>query len=311
MAINVVVAVTDYDWFVTLKQLPDLSEANFWAPSPRNFQALQPGELCLFKLHAPYDMIVGGGIFAYANIFPCSLAWEIFREANGAYSLGQMRERIIKYRKTDASYPSDFSIGCRILTQTFFLDEPDWIRPPKSWAKNIVTFKTYNTTDEEGLYLWQAAHAHMSDRPRQQLAEIRVPYGEPTHGNPTLVSPRLGQGAFRVVVTDTYHRRCAVTNERTLPALDAAHIFPYHMGGDHVISNGLLLRRDIHSLFDAGYVTVTPSWDFEVSGAIREEFENGRDYYALHGKRIHVPDHPDQHPDPAALAWHNENIFKG
>ncbi len=306
MAINVVVAVTDYDWFVTLKQLPDLSEVNFWAPSPKNFRALQPGELFLFKLHAPYDMIVGGGIFAYANQFPCSLAWEIFGEANGAHSLGQMRERIIKYRRADTNYQNDFNIGCRILTQTFFLDESDWIRPPESWAKNIVTFKTYNTNDEEGLYLWQAAHAHTSKRLSQQLAETRVPYGEPT-----LVLPRLGQGAFRFVVTDTYHRRCAVTQERTLPALDAAHIFPYHLGGDHEVSNGLLLRRDIHSLFDAGYVTVTPSWEFEVSRAIREEFENGRDYYALHGTRIRVPDRPNLRPDPSALAWHNENIYKG
>lgn len=306
MAINIVVAVTDYDWYMTLRELPGLSEANFWAPSPRNFQALRPGELFLFKLHAPYDMIVGGGIFAYANILPSSLAWEAFGEANGARSLGQMRERIVKYRKANPNYQSDFNIGCRILTQTFFLDEPYWIRPPKSWAKNIVTFKTYNTTDEEGLYLWRAVQDRFSSQPAFQLAEPRVPYGEPS-----LVVPRLGQGAFRILVTDTYHRRCAVTRERTLPALDAAHIYPYHMGGDHVVSNGLLLRRDIHSLFDAGYVTVTPSWNFEVSRAIREEFENGHEYYALHGKHIQVPDRPDQRPDSAALAWHNENIFKG
>ncbi len=73
----------------------------------------------------------------------------------------------------------------------------------------------------------------------------------------------------------------------------------------------LLLRRDIHSLFDAGYVTVTPSLDFEVSRSIREEFENGRDYYALHGTQILVPSRSDQRPDPRALAWHNENRFRG
>ena len=306
MAINLVVAVTDYDWFETLKELPEIGEVNFWAPFPANFRALQPGELFLFKLHAPHDVIVGGGVFAYATLFPCSLAWEIFREANGALSLRQMRERIIKYRKADPNYQSDFTIGCRILTQTFFLDEPDWVRPPKSWAKNIVRYKTYNTTDEEGFNLWHMANAHTSNRPSQQLAETRMPYGEPT-----LVPPRLGQGAFRFAVTDTYQRRCAVTRERTLPALDAAHIFPYHLGGGHEVSNGLLLRRDIHSLFDAGYVTVTPSWDFEVSRAIRDEFENGRDYYALHGTRIRIPDQPNLRPDSNALAWHNENIYKG
>ena len=67
-------------------------------------------------------------------------------------------------------------------------------------------------------------------------------------GEPTLVRPRLGQGAFRIVVTDNYQRRCAISGERTLPALDAAHIRPYAEGGLHEPSNGVLLRRDIHKL---------------------------------------------------------------
>ena len=96
-------------------------------------------------------------------------------------------------------------------------------------------------------------------------------------------------GGFRLLVTDVYQRRCAVTLERTLPALEAAHIRPYADGGTHEVSNGLLLRRDIHSLFDAGYVTVTPDLRFEVSRRIREEFENGRHYYALHGQRLNPP----------------------
>ena len=88
-----------------------------------------------------------------------------------------------------------------------------------------------------------------------------------------MIRPRLGQGAFRVVVTDSYSRQCAVTDERILPALDAAHIRPYADGGEHEARIGLLLRRDIHSLFDAGYVTVTPEYRREVSRRIREEFE--------------------------------------
>ena len=71
MAINLVIAVTDGDWFDMLRQQPNLTEVNFWAPSAAKFRALQPGELFLFKLHAPRDVIVGGGIFAYANSLPC------------------------------------------------------------------------------------------------------------------------------------------------------------------------------------------------------------------------------------------------
>lgn len=130
-------------------------------------------------------------------------------------------------------------------------------------------------------------------------------------GEPQLIKPRLGQGAFRVLVTDIYGRRCAVTQERTLPALEAAHIRPYSDGGTHEAPNGLLLRRDIHSLFDAGYVTITPGLNFEVSRRIKDEFDNGKHYYALHGQRIIVPENAIQRPDPTALTWHNEHCFKG
>ena len=201
---------------------------------------------------------------------------------------------------------SDFEIGCRILTQPFFFEERDWIAVPPSWAPNIVSFKTYNTADAEGLELWETINDRLTRPQFPGLAEPPARFGEPH-----LIRPRLGQGAFRVLVTDIYHRRCAVTQERTLPALEAAHIRPYGDGGDHEARNGLLLRRDIHSLFDTGYVTVTPDHHFEVSRRIREEFDNGKHYYALHGHVIDMPKDISQRPDPAALVWHNEHCYRG
>jgi len=304
-AVNLVIAVTDDDWFETLRSVSSLSEVNFWAPSGTGFKALQPGEMFLFKLHAPRNFIAGGGIFAYANTLPCSLAWEAFGNANGAHSLREMRARIAKYRKGDPKDRSDFQIGCRILTQPFFFAEDAWIPVPPSWSRNIVTFKTYATDNGEGLALWEA----VNDRLARSGVQSKVT-DTPRFGEPQLIQPRLGQGAFRVLVTDIYQRRCAVTQERTLPALEAAHIRPYSDGGSHEARNGLLLRRDIHSLFDAGYVTVTPRLHFEVSARIREEFENGRHYYALHGQSICPPADPRLGPDPAALTWHNENCFR-
>jgi putative restriction endonuclease len=132
MGINLVVAVTDGDWFESLRLRPDLGEVNFWAPGAGNFRALQPGELFLFKLHSPRNFIVGGGIFAHANVLPCSLAWETFGEANGARSASEMRARIARYRLASPTDRSDFLIGCRILTQPFFLPEHDWIPVPAS-----------------------------------------------------------------------------------------------------------------------------------------------------------------------------------
>ena len=157
-------------------------------------------------------------LLAYANALPCSLAWEAFREANGACSAREMRARIAKYRRSDPGDRGDFSVGCRILTQPFFFEEADWLPVPPSWSPNIVSFKTYDTGDSEGLALWEA----VNDR----LARSSTPiWGDHDRfGAPQLIKPRLGQGAFRVLVTDIYDRRCAVTRERTLPALEAAHI---------------------------------------------------------------------------------------
>jgi putative restriction endonuclease len=305
MAIKLVVAVTDSDWFEHLRGTPNLSEVNFWAPSASSFRALAEGELFLFKLHAPRNFIVGGGVFVHATILPCSLAWASFGEANGAVTLREMRQRIMRYRNAFPDDRSDFAICCRVLTQPFFLEEPDWIPAPPSWSKQIMAFKTYSTDEADGQGLWEAVSDRITPMP------TRGPGLGERFGAPQLITPRLGQGAFRLLVTDSYNRRCAVTRERTLPALEAAHIRPYGDGGEHAASNGLLLRRDIHNLFDLGHVTVSPDLHFEVSRRIREEFENGRDYYALHGQRIAAPDDPSRQPDPQALAWHREQRFNG
>jgi putative restriction endonuclease len=193
MGINLVVAVTDGDWFEMLCQQPNLDEVNFWAPSAANFRALQPGELFLFKLHAPHN-IVGGGIFAYTNTLPCSLAWAAFGVANGARSAQEMRARIAHYRRTDLADRSDFEIGCRILTQPFFFEKQDWIPVPSSWSPNIVSFKTYNTADAEGIALWDAVNHRLSPRYFESMPEEQARFGAPH-----LIPPRLGQGAFRVL----------------------------------------------------------------------------------------------------------------
>jgi len=283
------------------------SEVNFWAPGAAPFRALQAGELFLFKLHSPQNFIVGGGVFAYSNSLPCSLAWEAFGELNGTSSLAEMRRRILKYRRSDPEDRSDFVIGCRILTQPFFLERPLWIPVPESWSRNIVTFKTYDTSEGDGATLWNALQDRLAGDTGPFLSEP----AQSRYGDPVLVRPRLGQGTFRVMVTDAYQRRCVITRERTLPALEAAHIRPFSEGGMHDPVNGLLLRRDVHALFDSGYVTVTPDLRFHVSRRIKEEFENGRDYYAFEGHSIAAATSASWSPDQNALRWHNNERFLG
>jgi len=121
----------------------------------------------------------------------------------------------------------------------------------------------------------------------------------------------LGQGAFRVLVTDAYERRCAVSGEKTLPILDAAHIQSYGAGGEHHTSNGLLLRTDIHKLFDLGYVTVDESRRFVVSGRLKADFDNGKHYYDLHGTPLRAPVIATAAPSDISLEWHRNMRFLG
>ena len=299
------VAVTDRDWFRHLS-VRQPEEVNFWAPSGRtDFRALQPGELFLFKLHAPDNFIVGGGIFASASRLPLSIAWEAFGENNGVTSLVEMRHRIERYRN-DTDPKIDPTIGCRILTSPFFWPRELWLPVPESFARNIVVGRGYTTEENEGARLWR----EVVDR-SSLLTEAGATNPMDRYGSPITIRPRLGQGAFRVVVTEAYERRCVVSGERTLPILDAAHIRAYADGGDHESSNGLLLRTDIHKLFDLGYVTVDKDHRFVVSRRLKEDFDNGRHYYDLHGTEIRSPVAASAKPSEDALQWHRNEKFLG
>ena len=129
------------------------------------------------------------------------------------------------------------------------------------------------------------------------------------YGAPLIVHPRLGQGTFRVAVMDAYHKACAVTGEHSVPALDASHIRPFGKDGPNEVRNGLLLRADLHRLFDQGYLTVTTDLHLEVSPRLRTDVRNGHSYYPLNGTPIAVPDAPGERPASEFLTWHNENMF--
>jgi putative restriction endonuclease len=307
------VGVTDNDWYQFLAQRqPD--EVNFWQPSGRAFKVIDPGAPFLFKLHRPHDFIVGGGFFVRHVILPLSIAWEAFEEKNGAPDRDSLWDRIHKYRSQEL-YEADPIIGCIILAEPFFFPPDDWIPVPADWSRNIVQGKTYDTCDPSGATLWQEVQL--------RLARTYLPLETKTfasllmeerggYGAEYLTRARLGQGTFRVLVTEAYSRRCAITQERTLPVLHAGHIKPYGESGPHRVSNGILLRADLHILLDKGYLTLTEDLRVEVSRRIKEDFENGQAYYEMQGRRLAViPTRQPDRPSVEFIRWHNEHRFLG
>lgn len=302
---QIFIGVTDDNWFKYLKSIkPD--EVNFWQPnSGRNFKAIKQGELFLFKLHSPNNFIVGGGIFVRQAFLPVSLTWDAFGIKNGTSNRDDFVNAIYQYRRTDRRSEPDPTIGSLILSTPFFFEREDWIPVPKSWSPSIVQGKTYDTETAEGRELYEVVQRKMS-------ISFGVQEENERYGTPQIITPRLGQGGFRVIVTEAYHRRCAMTGEKTLPVLDASHIKPYTKDGPHKVSNGLLLRQDIHTLFDRGYMTINEDNVIEVSRRIKEDYGNGKEYYALHGKILpNMPDNIEERPSREFLIWHNENVYAG
>lgn len=297
------VGVTDDAWFNYLSlRCPD--EVNFWRPGGgKGFHAVEVGAPFLFKLHSPNNYIAGGGFFVSHSVLPLSMAWTAFGQKNGMDTLSQFHGKISNLGNRNEVDPN---IGCTILANPFFLPKNEWIPIPEDWSKNIVSGKGYDTGDAVGNALW----SQVQERLLLHKDQIPIPEGEPQYGKEYLTKARIGQGAFRVLVTDAYHRRCAITGERTLPVLEACHIKPYSENGPNTINNGLLLRSDLHILFDQGYLTVTPDMRVKVSTRIKERFQNGKEYYALAEKKLTIlPDSNKDQPMSEFLNWHHEYRF--
>jgi putative restriction endonuclease len=303
---------TDYDWYRCLRDLsepPD--EVNFWQPSgKRRFRAIQVGAPFFFRLKQPHCAIAGFGLFASSQLAPAWLAWRSFGVKNGAQTYTKMVRRIARYNPEMARLPveraGNAAIGCIMIAQPYFFPEDDWIEEPRGWQKPIVQGKTYSIAEGEGARIYgECLRRTQWEGPFADDAEGN------RHGSPVLVVPRLGQGIFRMRVVDAYASACAVTREHSLPVLEAAHIKPFSQDGAHSVRNGLLLRADLHRLYDAGYMTVTGDHQVRVSEALTTEYHNGREYLRLAGRNISLPERAENRPDRELLAWHAEAVFRG
>jgi putative restriction endonuclease len=174
------------------------------------------------------------------------------------------------------------------------------------WAGNIVRGKYYDAFEGVGASIFEGVLSAVIDR---YAGEPGMVPGE-VFGTDVLTRRRLGQKAFQARVLDAYRGRCAVTGERIRPVLQAAHIQPVSVGGENRLDNGLLLRSDVHTLFDAGYLGVDPKLRLMVSPRLRTEFDNGEEFYSRAGTEIDVPDRRADRPNRNFLEWHADTLFR-
>ncbi len=293
--------MTDSDWAAHLRADPTITEANFWYPNPTGaFRALSSGEYFLFKSKWPDNRLIGGGYLSGYALLKVSEAWTFFGTGNGVATHSELLAKIQHYRK---DLDPDPTIGCVMLRDIFFSE----VMPeaPSDFARNIVRFKTYNLADPSGSHLENSLRTLLSDvEPRS----ASVP--GPMFGDPRMIQPRLGQQAFKGLVLAAYERRCAITGGKITPVLEAAHIRPVSQDGQHSVSNGLLLRSDVHTLFDRGYLGIDTRHRLQVSPRLRMDFGNGREFYEHMGTTLEIPARRAHRPSGEALTWHMDTVFQ-
>ncbi len=309
---------TDRDWSAFLRERPQLTEINFWTPSGAGFRSLRRNDRFLFKAKSrDGGRLIGGGLYSHFERATVSIAWRAFGEGNGVGSAEKLLAAVTGYRrKQGLPLVPDPEIGCIILHSAFFTPDGAGIAPPSDYNAGAVRGRGY-TPARDG---WPEVDAAFSSLAWRSGALQRDPdpdlvswVGGSTLSEPTLGERRhrLGQGEFRVRVAASYRNRCAITGSKVTLALDAAHIRPVEKEGAHRLDNGLLLRTDVHRLFDAGYLGVDLEHRLRVSKRLRVDFGNGDEFYAREGSDLTVlPTRPGDRPHRDFLEWHNDEVFK-
>ncbi len=311
MSEDLYIGNTDNTWFDFCKSNGPHREVNFWQPSTQHFKALNEGGILAFRLKSPRNVIGGFGTLAVSGHFSIKQAWDEFGISNGVSSKEKLLEIISKYRKSRNT--TEYSmIGFKVLIDPVFLEEKDWFELPADWASSIVSGKTYSNTSFEGAKILNkiaslnpSSAAFESDRLKfEGFAEQSEKYGAAQS-----IRQRLRQTDFRLKIISCYDASCAITGTRIPQILEAAHIIPFSGEGVHSFENGILLRSDIHRLFDDGLIWIDDEYKVVISSVLLEENAH-EDYAALNGKKIFLPRNRQMWPALENIQRHRNLMAK-
>lgn len=215
--------------------------------------------------------------------------WVHFAKPVGAImAVGRVREKA--HNKEEFGRPAifidwDWKLTEKLLRSPITFHMHNQVAPVSVREMNDKTMKVVNK--------WMSSHTPF--RKQKPIPKIRFKTIE--------VEQRQGQPAFRLALMLAYKNKCAVTGCNVRDALQAAHISAVSSGGQHAISNGLLLRADIHNLFDRGLLTIDSSYIVHLDSSIR----NSAGYKQLHLKPLlNLPAQKQEMPSKALLENHHK-----
>jgi putative restriction endonuclease len=285
------ISPTDIEWFKFLRTEGLNSEINFWTPTPWNVSRLASGDKLYFMLKSPIRKIGGYGQFVEYKNMSVNDAWNKYGFKNGCTSKQELIERLDKYKASNSSDErsvTDSEIGCIVLTNAVYYDDDKFLDLDNyeiDFSRFIVKIKYYNENDP------------LEIATQSTLKEFELlPTSIEKLKKSRLVTERKGQGNFRAIITTAYSNKCCITSETTPELLEAAHIQPYFDENSNHVKNGLLLRVDLHKLYDNGLLYIDESFKIHISPEVKSEF-----YRKLNGTTIRLPENNNLHPSKEAL----------
>lgn len=329
MTVEPYIALTDKQWFDFLSSRATpagdvrlVDEANFWFPNAQRPPVkLQPGQPVFLRLKSPFYAIAGVGFHSAFHRLHMQDAWQVFDWRNGDATYHAFHHRIRAYRmKAEREAGSDASdesfmekpLGCLVLRAVELWPQERWVRwgEEMGFHKAIQQGATERDPQRAALLMSLIGpSATVWDSEFGERFQLVTADGRAWRERLSQVA-REGQGSFRLRLLQAYGSQCAITGEHTEPVLDAAHIQPYLGPASNHVQNGLLLAKEFHTLFDRGYVTVTPDHLIKVSSRLKRDFANGRRYYPYDGQPLaKLPDAVSARPSADALEWHGRHVF--
>lgn len=294
-----VISPTDNDWFQFLKTSNFNSFINFWTPTLWNIQKLTVGERWYFLLKSPIRQLGGFGEFhEYKNLTALE-AWKEFGCRNGCISKNQFISKIQLYiDKNSENFGGEsininnYRIGCIILNNCQFWDEEKFQRPSNyniEFPNQVVKFKYFNQYDPFTSFTDQTDDFNLINEPREQ-------YRKETNR-------RRGQSEFKGKILKAYKNKCCITGENCPELLDAVHLQAYLSYASHHTQNGILLRVDLHRLFDSGLLFIDGNYIIHISSIIKNTW-----YQQFHNTKIYIPENVKFHPSKKALELKRNNF---
>lgn len=197
------------------------------------------------------------------------------------------------------TYKARFEFDCLSESPT---GQPAWQDLRDQWGHNYYPrLRAFTDPSEEKVIAQYFATEPIGDPYRDAERDeemLRLGFDNRTFSMRS-IAQRQGQNAFRNRLLEAYGRRCAVTGTTAVSVLEAAHIARYLGPQSNRTSNGLLLRADIHTLFDLHQLTITPDWVVRVDPRLEDTYDE------YDGVDLDLPDRSSERPVPDLLAAHN------